>query len=109
MIGRVRYAIPSSPPRRKPGWWRWRAGRPRSWVIPTSCGRPGCSPRPFERAQAEYWTAFVAQYQRASAELFATLPTEAERTALVYASVAEFERARAEWLESFVAGGTVPE
>jgi hypothetical protein len=28
---------------------------------------------------------------------------------LVYASVAEFERARAEWLESFVAGGTVPE
>src|ERR1700758_4995213 len=45
MIGRGRDAIPSSRPRRKPGWWRWHAGRPRSWVIPMSCGPPGCSPR----------------------------------------------------------------
>src|SRR5215468_6556536 len=39
MIVRGRDAIQSSRPRRKPGWWHWRAGRPRSWVIPTSCGR----------------------------------------------------------------------
>src|SRR5277367_2276229 len=45
MIGRVQDVIPSSRPRRKPGWWRWRVERPRSWVIPTSCGPPGCSPR----------------------------------------------------------------
>src|SRR3984893_16963294 len=45
MIGRVPDAILSSPPRRKPGWWRWLAGRPRSWVIRTNCGPPGCWPR----------------------------------------------------------------
>jgi transposase len=45
MTVRVRDAIPSSPPRRKLGWWHWRAARPRSWVIPTSCGPPGCSLR----------------------------------------------------------------
>src|SRR5215472_1737496 len=45
MIGRVRDVIPSSPPRRRPGWWHWRAARPGSWVIPTSCGPPGCWPR----------------------------------------------------------------
>src|SRR5258708_3372790 len=45
MIGRGQDAIRLSPPRRKPGWWRWRAERRRSWVIPTSCGPPGCSPR----------------------------------------------------------------
>src|SRR3954453_1273761 len=45
MIGRVRGAIPSSRPRRKPGWWHWRVERPGSWVIPTNCGPPGCSPR----------------------------------------------------------------
>ncbi|HEX3423481.1 MAG TPA: hypothetical protein VHS33_08800 [Sphingomicrobium sp.] len=33
-VGRVRDAIRSSPPRRKPGWWHWRVERPRSWVIP---------------------------------------------------------------------------
>src|SRR5207237_1775012 len=27
----------------KPGWWHWRAARPRSWVIPTNGGPPGCS------------------------------------------------------------------
>src|SRR6478752_6873752 len=45
MIGRVPDGILSSPPRRKPGWWRWLAGRPRSWVIRTNCGPPGCWPR----------------------------------------------------------------
>src|SRR3954451_10504490 len=44
MTVRVRDAIPSSRPRRKPGWGRWRVERPRSWVTPTSCGPPGCSP-----------------------------------------------------------------
>src|ERR1700747_2919406 len=44
MIGRVRDAIRSSRPRRKPGSWHWRVERPRSWVIPTNCGPPGCSP-----------------------------------------------------------------
>ena len=34
MIGRVQDAIASSRPRRRPGWWRWRAGRPRSWGYP---------------------------------------------------------------------------
>src|SRR5260221_301921 len=28
--------------RRRPGWCRWRAVRPRSWAIRTSCGRRGC-------------------------------------------------------------------
>ena len=41
---RVPGAIRSLPPRRKPGWWRWRAARLRTWVIPTNCGPPGCSP-----------------------------------------------------------------
>src|ERR1700720_4591628 len=36
---------PVSLPRRKPGWWHWRAGKPRNWVIPTNCGPPGCSLR----------------------------------------------------------------
>src|SRR6266436_9185317 len=45
MIGRVPDATRSSPQRRKPGWWRWLARRPRSWVIRTNCGPPGCWPR----------------------------------------------------------------
>src|SRR5258708_31689271 len=28
--------------RRRPGWCRWRAVRPRNWAIRTSCGRRGC-------------------------------------------------------------------
>jgi hypothetical protein len=34
MIGRMRDAIPSSRPRRKPGWWRWRAARPKELGYP---------------------------------------------------------------------------
>ena len=45
MIGRVPDATRSLRPRRKPGWWRWHARSPKSWVIPTSCGPLGCSPR----------------------------------------------------------------
>jgi len=64
---------------------------------------------PLKRAQAEYWTAWAAQYQRACADCFATFPTEAEVRALICETVAQLERARKEWLASFVAGGTVPE
>src|SRR3977135_4530239 len=28
--------------RRRPGWGRWRAVRPRNWAIRTSCVRRGC-------------------------------------------------------------------
>jgi hypothetical protein len=45
MIGRVPDATRSLRPRRKPGWWRWRARSPKRWVILTSCGPRGCSPR----------------------------------------------------------------
>jgi hypothetical protein len=41
---RGRAKSPRSPPRPKPGWCRWPAGRRRTWVIPTSRGRPGCWP-----------------------------------------------------------------
>src|SRR6516225_5427840 len=43
-IDRAPGAIRSLPLRRKPGWWHWRAVSPRNWLIPTSCGPPGCSP-----------------------------------------------------------------
>src|SRR5262252_1887542 len=38
MIGRVPGATRSLRPRRRPGWWRWRARSPKSWVILTNCG-----------------------------------------------------------------------
>ena len=34
MIGRVPDATRSLRPRRKPGWWRWHARSPKSWVYP---------------------------------------------------------------------------
>jgi hypothetical protein len=45
MVGRVADATPSSPQRRRTGWWHWRARNPRNWVILMNCGPPGCSPR----------------------------------------------------------------
>jgi hypothetical protein len=66
----------------------------------------------------------VSDFERARAEAFATFPTEAERLVLICETVAEvergrvewfkafadtFERARSEWLASFVARGTGPE
>src|SRR5262244_1412343 len=41
---RGRAKSPRSPPRPKRGWCRWPAGRRRTWVIPTSCGRRGFWP-----------------------------------------------------------------
>jgi len=38
MIGRGAGRDPVITARRRPGWWRWLAGRRRSWVIRTNCG-----------------------------------------------------------------------
>src|SRR4030088_2446210 len=42
MIGRDPERNRRSRRRGRPGWCRWRAVRPRSWAIRTSCGRRGC-------------------------------------------------------------------
>jgi hypothetical protein len=44
----------------------------------------------------------ISEFERARAKAFASIPTEREVRDLICRTVAEVERARAEWLASFL-------